>query len=82
MAVRMDQSLTDFEQAFADQVQAQRQAAMRAHQKVAHRAKQRELDDVNRRGTLRFIGLVVMLALTAVVVTMAMFKVLYLILGG
>ena len=78
----MDQSLVDFEEAFAEQIQAERQAARRVHAKVAHRAKQRELDDVNRRGTLRFLGLVSMLILTAVVVTLVMFKALFLILGG
>jgi hypothetical protein len=82
VAVRMDKSLVDFEQAFADQIQAERQAALRVHRKVAHRAKQRELDTVNRRGTVRFLGLVAMLLITAIVVTLVMFKALYLILGG
>ncbi|MBO9531660.1 MAG: hypothetical protein J7513_01650 [Solirubrobacteraceae bacterium] len=82
MAVRMEQSLSEFEQAFADQIKAERQAAVRVHHKVAHRSKQRELDEINRRGTVRFIGLVTMLILTAVIVTMVMFKALYLILGG
>lgn len=78
----MDQSLVEFEKAFADQIRAERQAAERVHVKVAHRAKQRELDTVNRRGTLRFVGLVGTLILTAVIVTMVMFKALYLVLGG
>lgn len=82
VAVRMDQSLVEFERAFADQIKAERQAAQRVHSKVAHRAKQRELDTVNRRGTVRFMGLVFTLLLTAVIVTMVMFKALYLILGG
>jgi hypothetical protein len=78
----MDQSLVDFERAFADQIKAERQAALRVHDKVAHRAMQRELDTINRRGTLRFLGLILTLGLTAVIVTMVMFKALYLILGG
>lgn len=78
----MEQSLSEFEQAFADQIKAERHAASRVHLKVAHRSKQRELDEVNRRGTVRFLGLVAMLLLTAVLVTMVMFKALYLILGG
>ena len=78
----MDQSLVEFERAFADQIRAERQAAHRVHEKVAHRAKQRELDTVNRHGTLRFMGLVLTLALTAVVVTLVMFKTLSVLLGG
>ncbi len=78
----MDQSLVEFERAFADQIKAERQAADRVHEKVAHRAMQRELDVVNRRGTIRFLGLVLTLGLTAVIVTFVMFKALYLILGG
>lgn len=78
----MDQSLVEFERAFADQIKAERQAALRVHDKVAHRAMQRELDTINRRGTLRFLGLILTLGLTAVIVTMVMFKALYLILGG
>ncbi|MEH3054450.1 MAG: hypothetical protein PGN13_10670 [Patulibacter minatonensis] len=82
MAVRMDQSLVDFERAFADQIKAERQAALRVHDNVARRAHQRELDVVNRRGTFRFLGLVLTLGLTAVIVTLVMFKALFLILGG
>lgn len=78
----MDQSLVEFERAFADQIKAERQAALRVHDKVAHRAMQRELDTINRRGTLRFLGLILTLGLTAIIVTMVMFKALYLILGG
>lgn len=78
----MDQSLVEFEKAFADQIRAERQAALRVHEKVAHRAVQREVETINRQGTLRFVGLVAMLALTAVIVTFVMFKALYMVLGG
>lgn len=82
MAVRLQQSLTEFERAFEDQIRAERQAAIRVHEKVAHRATQRQLDTVNRRGTLRFLGLVATLLTTATLVTLVMFRVLYLVLGG
>lgn len=82
VAVRLQQSLTDFERAFEDQIRAERQAALRVHEKVAHRATQRQIDTVNRRGTLRFLGLVATLLATATIVTLVMFRVLYLVLGG
>lgn len=81
MSVRMDQSLVDFEQAFADQIRAERQAAHRVQQKVAHRSKQREVEIINRRGTFRFLMLVLAIIVTAVVVTVLMFQALYLALG-
>jgi hypothetical protein len=81
VAVRMDQSLVEFERAFADQIKEERRAATLVQAKVAHREKQRQVEVVNRQGTLRYIGLVLTLIATAVIVTVVMFKVLYLVLG-
>lgn len=78
----MDQSLVDFERAFADQIKEERRAATLVQAKVAHREKQREIETVNRQGTLRYMGLVATLIATAVIVTVVMFKVLYLVLGS
>ena len=78
----MDQSLVEFERAFADQIRDERRAATLVQTKVAHRAKQREVESVNRQGTLRFLGLVLTLISTAVIVTVVMFKVLYIVLGS
>ncbi len=78
----MDQSLVEFERAFADQIAQERRAATLVHAKVAHRTKQRQVEDVNRQGARRFILLALALILTAVIVTVVMFKALYLVLGG
>ncbi len=78
----MDQSLVDFERAFADQIAQERRAAHLVHAKVAHRTKQRQIETVNREGGRRFILLALALILTAVIVTVVMFKALYLVLGG
>jgi hypothetical protein len=78
----MDQSLVEFERAFADQIREERRAATLVQAKVAHREKQRQIETVNRQGTLRYLGLVVTLIMTAVIVTIVMFKVLYLVLGS
>lgn len=77
----MDQSLVEFERAFADQIREERRQATHVQAKVAHRSKQREVQSVNRQGTVRFVMLVLTLIATAVVVTLVMFKVLYLVLG-
>lgn len=82
VAVRMDQSLVDFEQAFADQIQQERRAASLVHAKVAHRTKQRQVEHVNRQGARRFLVLALTLIATAVIVTVVMFKALYWVLGG
>lgn len=78
----MDQSLVEFERAFADQIQEERRAATLVQAKVAHRSKQREVETVNRQGARRFILLALTLIATAVIVTVVMFKALYLVLGG
>jgi hypothetical protein len=45
------------------------------------RSRQRNLERVHKRGTARFIILVLMLIATAVVVTIAMFQTLYIVMG-
>jgi hypothetical protein len=77
----MEQSLVEFEQAFADQIQEERRAATLVQKKVAHRTIQREVEIVNRKGAVRFLGLMLTLVLTAVIVTFVMFKALYWVLG-
>lgn len=82
VAVRMDQSLIEFEKAFADQIQQERRQASLVHAKVAHRTKQRQVEHVNRQGARRFLVLALTLIATAVIVTVVMFKALYWVLGG
>lgn len=77
----MNQSLVEFEEAFADQIQAERQHAKAVQAAVEHRNVKRQVEAVNRRGTMRFGLLVTMLILTAVLVTLVMFRALYWVLG-
>ena len=77
----MEQSLSEFEQAFADQIQEERRTAAIVQSKVALRTKQRQVEVVNRKGTVRFLGLVLTLVATAAIVTFVMFKALYWVLG-
>ena len=81
MATRMRQSLDEFEQAFVEETHVDRVRRESLRRKAALRARQRSLERVHKRGTARFIVLVLMLIATAVIVTVAMFQTLYIVMG-
>jgi membrane glycosyltransferase len=81
MATRMRQSLDEFERAFAEQTYVDRVRRESLRRKAVMRSRQRNLERVHKRGTARFIILVLMLIATAVVVTIAMFQTLYIVMG-
>ena len=77
----MRQSLDEFERAFVEETYVDRVRRESLRRKAVMRSRQRNLERVNKRGTARFIVLVLMLIATAVVVTIAMFQTLYYLLG-
>lgn len=77
----MRQSLDEFEQAFVEETHVDRVRRESLRRKAALRARQRNLQRVHKRGTARFIVLVLMLIATAVIVTIAMFQTLYIVMG-
>jgi membrane glycosyltransferase len=77
----MRQTLADFERAFHDETHEDRVRRESLRRKAALRARQRNLERVHKRGTARFIVLVLMLIATAVIVTIAMFQTLYIVMG-
>jgi hypothetical protein len=81
MATRLKQSIAEFEQAFEEEAELDRRRreslARTAHLRAATRARKR----VHKRGSFRYSLLVLSIILTAVVVTVAMFKTLYVLLG-
>jgi hypothetical protein len=77
----MRQSLDDFERAFAEQTYVDRVRRESLRRKAVMRSRQRNLERVHKRGTARFIVLVLVLIATAVVVTIAMFQTLYIVMG-
>ena len=79
MGVR--ESLAQIEQQFVEETLADRQRRERLQRQVALRGRQRELDKVHKRGSLRFAILVLVLIATAVGVTVAMFETLYYVMG-
>ena len=81
MATKMRQSLAEFERAFVEETYEDRVRRESLRRKAVLRSRQRNLERLHKRGTARFIVLVLMLIATAVVVTIAMFQTLYIVMG-
>jgi hypothetical protein len=77
----MRQSLDEFERAFVEETYVDRVRRESLRRKAVMRSRQRNLERVHKRGTARFIVLVLMLIATAAVVTIAMFQTLYIVMG-
>jgi membrane glycosyltransferase len=79
--MRMRQSLNQLERAFVEETQVDRARREALRRQAAQRSRQREIEKVHKRGTLRFTILVLTLLATAVFVTVVMFRTLYLVMG-
>jgi hypothetical protein len=79
--MKMRQSLSDWEQAFVREVTLDRHRRDSLRRTSEQRAFKRDLQKRHKRGSLRFALLVLTLILTAVIVTVVMFRTLYLLLG-
>lgn len=77
----MRQSLAQMEQAFYEESQLDRARRERLASTAAHRTRQRHLQKVHKRGSIRYALLVLALVATAVVVTVVMFETLYYVMG-
>lgn len=77
----MQQSLDQLEQAFVEEIHEDRARRESLRRRATIRAQQRKLERVHKRGTARFVVLWLMLIATAVIVTIAMFKTLYVVMG-
>jgi len=80
-AMKMRQTLADWEQAFSDEITLDRRRRASLQRTAAQRTLKREAHRRQRRSFARFVLLVMTLILTAVVVTVVMFRTLYLLLG-
>jgi hypothetical protein len=80
-AMKMRQSLADWEQAFVKEISLDRHRRDSLRRTTEQRALKRNIDRRHKRGSIRFVLLVLTLILTAVVVTVVMFRTLYLLLG-
>ncbi len=79
--MRMRQSLTQLERAFLEEAQVDRARREALRRQAVQRSRQRQLARVHKRGTLRFVLLVLALVATAAIVTVAMFQTLYVVMG-
>jgi hypothetical protein len=79
--VRMRQSLGELERAFVKEISLERRRRASLRHTTEQRALKREAQRRHRRGSVRFVLLVLTLIATAVIVTVVMFRTLYLLLG-
>jgi cell division septal protein FtsQ len=79
--MRMRQTFAQFERALTEDMQAERRRREQLRREAAVRSRERQLARTHKRGTLRFIVLVLTLIATAVLVTVAMFQALYIVMG-
>ena len=77
----MRQTLSEWEQAFVKEISLDRHRRDSLRRTAEQRTLKREAERRHKRGSLRFVLLVCTLILTAVVVTVVMFRTLYLLLG-
>jgi hypothetical protein len=79
--MKMRQSPTDWEQAFVKESSLDRRRRASLQHTAEQRMLKREVDRRQRSGSVRFVLLVLTLIMTAVIVTVVMFRTLYLLLG-
>jgi hypothetical protein len=79
--MKMRQSLAEWERAFVKEITLDRRRRDSLRRTAEQRAHKREVDRRHKRGSVRFVLLVLTLIMTAVVVTVVMFRTLYLLLG-
>ncbi|MGP0103699.1 MAG: hypothetical protein ACLPUT_19020 [Solirubrobacteraceae bacterium] len=79
--MKMRQSLAEWERAFSKEVSLDRRRRDSLRRTTEQRALKREVERRHKRGSVRFALLVLTLILTAAVVTVVMFRTLYLLLG-
>ena len=79
--MRMRQSLTELERAFAREISIERHRRASLRKTTEQRAFKREVERRHKRGSVRFVLLALTLIVTAVIVTAVMFRTLYLLLS-
>ena len=79
--MRMRQSLTEIERAFAREISMDRHRRASLRRTAEQRTLKREVQRRHKRGSMRFVLLALTLVLTAAIVTVVMFRTLYLLLS-
>ena len=81
MAMKMRQSLAQLEQEFRHEMQQDRSRREKLRRSAIVRSRKRYVVKERKRSSMRFWLLVLSIAATAVIVTVAMFETLYYLLG-
>jgi hypothetical protein len=79
--MKMRQSLAEWEKAFVKEISLDRHRRDSLRRTAEQRTLKREVEKRHKRGSVRFALLVATLMMTAVIVTVVMFRTLYLLLG-
>jgi hypothetical protein len=79
--MKMRQSLAEWERAFVKEISLDRRRRDSLRRAAEQRTLQREVARRQKRGSVRFTLLVLTLIMTAAIVTVVMFRTLYLLLG-
>jgi hypothetical protein len=80
--MRMRQSPAQLEQAFVEETRLDRRRRESLRVASANRARERKVVRETKRSSTRFVLLALTLITTAVAVTVAMFRILYLVIGS
>jgi len=79
--MRMRQSLSELERAFFEEAEADRLRREHLYRQAAQRSSKRRIQRTHKAGSMRFVVLVLVLLGTAALVTAAMFRALYIVMG-
>lgn len=79
--MKMRQSLNEIERQFAREISMERHRRASLKRTTEQRAFKREVERRHKRGSVRFVLLALTLVLTAAIVTVVMFRTLYLLLS-
>lgn len=80
--MRMRRSLAQFEAAFREETVDEKVRREQLRREAAVRSRTRRIEKVERHGRLRFVGLVLAILATSVLVTVVMFQTLALLIGN
>jgi len=79
--MRMRQSIAEIEEAFSEEIEEDRERRERLRRHAEQRARRRHAVKTQRHGSMRYLLVLLTLFATAAVVTVAMFQVLYYVMG-
>ncbi len=79
--MRMQQSIAEIEQAFVEESAEDRERRERLYRRAEKRTRRRHAERTHKRGSLRFVLVLLTLVATAVLVTILMFQALYWVMG-